>query len=326
VYTSAGAEDAFNLKFVQCTQSMPVPDAATLPDTVAACAIETLAPPTATEFCLGTITGVPDVSFPFSTIGTTTITWTYDAGNGFVSTQTQSVTITDATAPQPALASLPDVTAVCSVSALTPPSATDNCSGTVTVTGNANFPILANTTVTWTYDDGHGNTTTQTQNVVISPIDNTVTQVNAITLSAAASGYTYQWLDCANGNTPVNGATAQTFTAGANGSYAVQVSNGTCTVVSNCVTISDVGLSEAEVEDLVNVYPNPSGDGAFTVELPAAVGETAVVVTNELGQAVAIEKVPSPNGWSIAIAGAPGMYYLQLTGAHGEWHRCLIKQ
>ena len=50
------------------------------------------------------------------------------------------------------------------------PTATDNCSGTITGTHDASLPITAEgtTIVTWTYEDNCGNISTQTQNIVIS--------------------------------------------------------------------------------------------------------------------------------------------------------------
>ena len=84
----------------------------------------------------------------------------------------QNVVITDVTAPTPDVETLADVTDECSVTTLTAPTATDNCGGTVTVTNNATLPITAQgtTVVTWTYDDGNGNTSTQNQNVIITDV------------------------------------------------------------------------------------------------------------------------------------------------------------
>jgi hypothetical protein len=59
----------------------------------------------------------------------------------------------------PSQANLTDVTAECQVNSLAAPTAS-NCLGTVSGTHNASFPITASTTVTWTYDDGNGNTST----------------------------------------------------------------------------------------------------------------------------------------------------------------------
>jgi hypothetical protein len=88
------------------------------------------------------------------------------------SAQSILVTIEDVTAPVPDVATLPDVTAECSVSSLTAPTATDNCAGSITGTHNATLPITSQgtTVVTWTYDDGSGNTSTQNQNVIIDDV------------------------------------------------------------------------------------------------------------------------------------------------------------
>ena len=67
----------------------------------------------------------------YTTQGTHVITWSFDDGNGNISTATQNVIIDDVTAPVvPVLA---DVTGECSATA-TAPTTTDNCSGTITGT------------------------------------------------------------------------------------------------------------------------------------------------------------------------------------------------
>ena len=75
----------------------------------------------------------------------------------------------DIKAPVAFASSLADVTAQCSVTSLTAPTATDNCAGTITGTTTTSFPITTQgtTVVTWTFDDGNGNTSTQTQNIII---------------------------------------------------------------------------------------------------------------------------------------------------------------
>ena len=145
----------------------PAPDLATLADVTAQCEVTAVTAPTATDNCSGTITGTTTAVFPITTQGTTMITWTFDDGNGNTATQTQNIVIDDTMEPTPDLASLADVNAQCEVTSITAPTATDNCTGTITGTTDAVFPIMATTVVTWTYDDGNGNTSTQTQNVVI---------------------------------------------------------------------------------------------------------------------------------------------------------------
>ncbi|WP_052172400.1 glycine-rich protein [Psychroserpens jangbogonensis] len=140
------------------------PDLATLPDINQDCEVDTS--PNAPTANNGSIIGIADVSFPFNVQGTTVMTWAY--GSGY-HTQTQNLIIDDISAPIPDLATLPDVTGVCEVTNLTPPTATDNCGGSVIVTSDAVLPITieGTTIVNWTYDDGNGNTTTQTQNIIL---------------------------------------------------------------------------------------------------------------------------------------------------------------
>jgi len=93
--------------------------------------------------------------------------------NGCVATSNSIVmTVEDLIPPVADIATLTDITAECEITSLTAPTATDNCAGTVTGTHNVTLPITTQgtTLVTWTYDDGNGNTSSQTQNVVITDV------------------------------------------------------------------------------------------------------------------------------------------------------------
>ncbi|MGY0392706.1 LamG-like jellyroll fold domain-containing protein [Bizionia sp. KMM 8389] len=137
-----------------------------LPDIHNECIVTSLTTPSATDNC-GSIVGVTnDASLPITTQGTTIVTWTFSDSFGNVSTQTQNVIIDDTTPPD--TPTLDDVTGQCSATA-TVPTTTDNCGATIT--GTTSDPLTYNTqgthVITWTFDDGNGNTSTQTQNVVI---------------------------------------------------------------------------------------------------------------------------------------------------------------
>ncbi len=150
----------------------PLGSLATLPDVTSECEVASLAPPVVSDNCAtATITITHDAILPITSQGTTVVTWTYDDGRGNTSTQQQNVVINDVSAPVGDLVTLPDVTAECEVTALVPPTASDNCAtATITVTHDAILPITnqGTTLVTWTYNDGHGNTSTQVQNVIIT--------------------------------------------------------------------------------------------------------------------------------------------------------------
>ncbi len=156
-----------------CTAVVTVADTTspvlpTLADVNSECSV-TVTAPTTTDNCAGTINGTTTDPLTYSAEGTYVITWTFDDGNGNTTTATQNVIIDDVTAPvAPTLA---DLTDECSVTA-TAPTTTDNCAGTVT--GTTTDPLTYNTqgtfVITWTFDDGNGNASTATQNVIINDI------------------------------------------------------------------------------------------------------------------------------------------------------------
>ncbi|WP_338733416.1 HYR domain-containing protein [Mangrovimonas cancribranchiae] len=255
----------------------PTPDTASLGDITAQCEVTALTPPSATDNCT-TVTVIHNASLPITTQGTTVVTWTYEDGNGNTSTQNQNVIINDNTAPTPDTASLGDITAQCEVTALTPPSATDNCT-TVTVIHNASLPITTQgtTVVTWTYEDGNGNTSTQNQNVIIND-DTTPTpdvaslgditaqcEVTALTPPSATDNCTAVTVTH-NATLPITtqGTTVVTWTyEDGNGNTSTQnqnvvitdITNPTITCPSDITTTNDIGICSAVV-----TYTTPSGN------------------------------------------------------------------
>ncbi len=76
-------------------------------------------------------------------------------------------------------------------------------------------------------------------------------------LTANQTGANYQWVDCDNGNSPIAGATNQSYAAIANGNYAVEITVGSCTATSACENVSTVGIKDIQANSL-KVYPNPT--------------------------------------------------------------------
>jgi hypothetical protein len=97
---------------------------------------------------------------------------------------------------------------------------------------------------------------TITHDVSIIPVD-VSGSLSGITMTANATGVTYQWVDCANGFASIAGETNQTFTATNNGSYAVIINDGACSDTSECWTVDIIGLTELP-GDNIQVYPNPT--------------------------------------------------------------------
>ena len=112
-------------------------------------------------------------------LGANTVTVTADDGNGGTCSTDITVNVVDDTAPVPDVANLPDATGECSVT-LTAPTATDNCAGSITATTTdpTTYTTQGSFSVTWTYDDGNGNTSQQTQNVIVDDVTDPVITLN----------------------------------------------------------------------------------------------------------------------------------------------------
>ena len=143
----------------------PVPEVDPLPALTGECSVMPAAP-TAMDICAGSITGTTTTSLPVTS--TSTITWTYEDSEGNMATQTQRVTISDVTEPNPNMTSLPALTGECMVNMPAAPTAMDNCAGSITGITTTNFPITTDQTITWTFTDMARNVITQTQQVTIT--------------------------------------------------------------------------------------------------------------------------------------------------------------
>ena len=233
----------------------PIPTYTELTDLSGCESFPTLTIPTATDYCSGTIEGVHDATLPITE--STTITWTYDDGKGNISTQTQDVIIgVDEQAPFPIADFLEQVFGCNSIDEIESPTAIDACAGTIIGTTDATFPILETTIVIWQFDDGNGNISTQEQSVLVTNIDNSVT-VNSPVLTANMSADNYQWIDCDNENTPIDGENNQSFTATVSGNYAVMIYDSECMSISDCIFVTTTSL-ETPLSSEIIVCPNPT--------------------------------------------------------------------
>ncbi len=255
----------------QCTPSSIVTDLEELPSINDECSVSVDTPPTATNTCGSVINGVPNLTFPITTPGTTEITWNFDDGLGNTTSQTQNVEIADLTPPVPDLSELPDLTNQCQINTLTPPTASDNCAGTITGTTSTIAPILTlgNSTITWTFDDGNGNIETQTQNVINPTIDNTLT-VNGATITANQTLADYQWLDCNDEFAPISEEVNQAYTPPANGNFAVEITLQGCTLTSDCELFIFSGIEEfsRDKKELIRIVDLMGRETEFVPNTP----------------------------------------------------------
>jgi predicted adenine nucleotide alpha hydrolase (AANH) superfamily ATPase len=177
---------------------------------------------------------------------TTTTTYTFTPNSGQCAT-TATMTVTVNSNVIPAFTAIP---AICSGGTITLPAISNNgISGTWS-------PAVNNTaTTTYTFTPSSGQcVSTATMTVVVNSVNTNVNTVG-ITLTAAATGATCQWINCAT-NQPINGAINASFTPTQNGSYAVIVTQNGCVDTSNCIVVNTVGVESLE-QNGWNIYPNP---------------------------------------------------------------------
>jgi hypothetical protein len=79
--------------------------------------------------------------------------------------------------------------------------------------------------------------------LTINTLNTTVTW-SGFDLTSGQFGVTYQWLDCNNDSSIIVGATSQTCTVLQNGSYAVELTFGSCVDTSSCDSFFNVGINE----------------------------------------------------------------------------------
>jgi len=155
------------------------------------------------------------------------------------------ITVTNLVAPE-----FTTVPAICSETPLVLPTTSVNgITGTWMPAANN----IATTTYTFTPNAGQC-AAAATMTVVVNSVNTEVT-VQGNTITALATGATYQWLNCAT-NLPIAGATTASFTAPQNGSYAVTVTRNGCSKISDCISISNLD-AEAFIPKAWKIYPNP---------------------------------------------------------------------
>jgi uncharacterized repeat protein (TIGR03803 family) len=146
--------------------------------------------------------------------------------------------------------------------------------------------------------------------------DSAILQVSgdSLNLGVSLSGFnitanfvadSYQWLDCNNAFAPISGAILQSYTATANGNYAVLITQGNCSDTSACIAITSYGINEM-VNCGIALYPNPS-NGQFTLVLDEA---AKIELYNTLGILVFKENFEKGKH-NLSLGLADGIYLIK---------------
>ena len=154
-------------------------------------------------------------------------------------------------------------------------------------------------------------------------IDATVT-VAGSTLNASATGVAYQWVDCNNGNVPIDGATGQSFTPAESGNYAVVISEEGCTAMSECTSMVITGLVELVPGRDFTTFPVPFNE-QITIGVNDGAGQVHIAMFDQLGQRVL---QTSSLGYQVVVSTAdlpPGSYLLRIRTGRSQGMVHIVK-
>ena len=210
----------------------------------------------------------------------------------------------------------------------TTPSGADNCSQTVTQSDASGFSSgmtfpAGITTIEFTSTDASGNTISCSFNVDVTAIDTSIT-TSTFTITSNQAAGTYDWIDCGTGNSLIPAETNASYTATANGAYAVVVTVGNCSDTSACVNVTTVGINELNSKTS-STYPNPT-KGIFTIALGSLNDNTSITVYDMLGKVI-ITKGSITTTTQINLSGyEKGIYFVNIQSDNETIVRKVILQ
>ena len=150
-----------------------------------------------------------------------------------------------------------------------------------------------------------------TLHLTVNSISDITTSISGTDISANNTIATYQWLDCDNDYTIINGETGRIFKAMVNGNYAVELTENDCVDTSACVAITSLGVVENSFKNHIKVYPNPT-NGNFSIDLGKVYENTNIVIANIDGKLVKSKTVVQSQVLNLTIEEPSGVYIIRI--------------
>lgn len=140
----------------------------------------------------------------------------------------------------------------------------------------------------------------------------TAVATNNSTLYASQSNANYQWLDCSNSLSPILNETSRSFTATQNGSYAVEISRGTCIDTSNCVPIISVGLKEQSMDPFIMSFNQSTKVLTVSSNAEQSLKNSPLLIFNMNGQIVYENQLSGSSSRFNLEALSPGLHIVKI--------------
>ena len=149
-------------------------------------------------------------------------------------------------------------------------------------------------TVSVSAENACGASTGASLNVIINPQPNPIVVQSGNTLSTTTTFSTYQWY---LGQSPIAGATNQSFTPTQSGSYFVFVLNSYgCSAQSPAFTYTPVSVNNVTAETSLQLYPSPNNGNFMVSGLGTFEGSVLVQVADITGRIIHAEEKALSSG------------------------------
>jgi hypothetical protein len=134
------------------------------------------------------------------------------------------------------------------------------------IDGIAFIPVSGYYSLTGTDAATNCSNTDSVRITVINLPDTSVTQSNN-QLETVLTGAVYQWVNCDNNFSPLQGDTNSIFVASVSGNYAVIITSNTCTDTSSCFNVTIVGIDKQQThKPHIIAYPNPANNNIYFIQ------------------------------------------------------------
>jgi hypothetical protein len=196
-----------------------------------------------------------------------------------------------------------------------------SCGDYIWIDGNTY--TTSNTTATYTLTNGAGCDSIVTLNLTVNTLPDVSTTTSELTISANNGNATYQWLNCDANFSILQGEVGNTFTATANGNYAVQLTENGCVDTSACVAITTVQVDEEALNHQFKLYPNP-GETAVSLEIMNDLW-THYVVSDMTGRSIQMGQFKNSVVLQLESLES-GSYLIRVQNDLGDAQRIWVKQ
>ena len=162
------------------------------------------------------------------------------------------------------------------------------------------------------------------RNTILTVINDDV-ELNGLKLTAAQRGASYQWLNCNDGNNPILGATDRSYIPTTNGSYAVKITYGTCSLTTNCINFATLSVEDEKLNESLVLYPNPTKGVLFVkVNNEELVENLNYSIYDIVGNQIKAGKIINENTAIDLDSFSNGIYLIKLSNKKGKIFKKII--